>query len=228
MRFDIITIFPESFHGYLWPRCRQARSDSWAASDRAARSAQLHARPASHRRRPALRRRRRHGAQAGTSGRSSRIIWDLRRSRNENGTRESVILLSAQGAKFTQATARELAQARPRCTLCGRYEGVDERVNELVCDQRALDRGLRVFPAANWQPRWSLDATMRLLPGVLGNDDSSAFRKLRAGGRASSKRRGPALSSTHGAGGIAGLSALHTPGRVSRAACARGACRRQP
>src|ERR1700751_1099740 len=49
--------------------------------------------------------------------------------------RESVILLSAQGAQFTQNTARELSKLNRVVLICGRYEGVDERVNELACDR---------------------------------------------------------------------------------------------
>ena len=49
--------------------------------------------------------------------------------------RETVILLSAQGRRFSQAMARELAQASRVVLLCGRYEGVDERVSELIADQ---------------------------------------------------------------------------------------------
>ncbi|MGA7352398.1 MAG: tRNA (guanosine(37)-N1)-methyltransferase TrmD, partial [Acidobacteriaceae bacterium] len=49
--------------------------------------------------------------------------------------REQVILLSAQGVRFTQAVARELAGLERVVLLCGRYEGVDERVNELLCDR---------------------------------------------------------------------------------------------
>src|SRR6202020_1431147 len=52
-----------------------------------------------------------------------------------NETRESVILLSAQGECFTQATARKLASLERIVLLCGRYEGIDERVNTLFCDR---------------------------------------------------------------------------------------------
>ena len=45
-----------------------------------------------------------------------------------------VILLSAQGKSFTQAVARELAALERVVLVCGRYEGVDERVNEIYCD----------------------------------------------------------------------------------------------
>ena len=54
---------------------------------------------------------------------------------DRNFARESVILLSAQGAKFTQSVARELSTLERVVMICGRYEGVDERVNDLACDR---------------------------------------------------------------------------------------------
>ena len=54
-------------------------------------------------------------------------------------TRERVVLLSAQGKPFTQSMARELAQLERIVFLCGRYEGVDERVNDLLADTELLD-----------------------------------------------------------------------------------------
>src|ERR1700759_2312621 len=50
-------------------------------------------------------------------------------------TRERVILLSAQGVRFTQAKARELSTLDRVVFICGRYEGVDERVAQLLCDE---------------------------------------------------------------------------------------------
>ena len=50
-------------------------------------------------------------------------------------TKEAVILLSAQGKRFTQATARRLATLNRIVLICGRYEGVDERVSQLLCDE---------------------------------------------------------------------------------------------
>src|ERR1700722_3764473 len=49
--------------------------------------------------------------------------------------KETVILLSAQGQPFTQAVAQELAGTERVVFVCGRYEGVDERVNEMLCDR---------------------------------------------------------------------------------------------
>jgi tRNA (guanine37-N1)-methyltransferase len=87
--------------------------------------------------------------------------------------RESVVLLSAQGAKFTQAVARELSALERVVLICGRYEGVDERVNELACD-RELSIGDYVLSGGELAAAVIVDATMRLLPGVLGNEYSAA------------------------------------------------------
>jgi tRNA (guanine37-N1)-methyltransferase len=112
--------------------------------------------------------------------------------------REQVVLLSAQGARFTQAIARELAGLDRVVLLCGRYEGVDERVNELLCD-RELSIGDYVLSGGELGAAVIVDATARLLPGVLGNEASSEFESF---GVADA---GPATSpprSTHGAGGL--------------------------
>ena len=55
--------------------------------------------------------------------------------RDRDPARESVILLSAQGRPFTQALAQELAGVERVIFICGRYEGVDERVNDELCDR---------------------------------------------------------------------------------------------
>jgi tRNA (guanine37-N1)-methyltransferase len=107
-----------------------------------------------------------------------------RGERAEQG--ETVILLSAQGRRFSQIVARELAQMRRIVLLCGRYEGVDERVNELVADQE-MSIGDYVLSGGELGAAVILDATMRLLPGVLGNDASSdnesfEISSARAGG----------------------------------------------
>jgi len=115
--------------------------------------------------------------------------------------RESVILLSAQGAKFTQAVARELSTRDRVVLICGRYEGVDERVNELACD-RELSIGDYVLSGGELGAAVIVDATMRLLPGVLGNEDSAAYESFgRPDAEFAGEQEGPPRS-THGAGGI--------------------------
>jgi tRNA (guanine37-N1)-methyltransferase len=115
--------------------------------------------------------------------------------------RETVILLSAQGKRFSQAMARELAQAGRVVLLCGRYEGVDERVSELIADQE-LSIGDYVLSGGELAAAVVLDATMRLLPGVLGNEASSEYESFGPADQLLQTRVGAGLSSTHGSGGL--------------------------
>jgi tRNA (guanine37-N1)-methyltransferase len=95
-------------------------------------------------------------------------------------SRETVILLSAQGKRFTQAAARRLAALDRAVLICGRYEGVDERVSQLLCDEE-LSIGDYVLSGGELGAAVLLDATVRLLPGVLGHADSSRFESFGEG-----------------------------------------------
>ena len=88
-----------------------------------------------------------------------------------------VILLSAQGRPFTQAVARELACLERVVLICGRYEGVDERINELYCDME-LSIGDYVLSGGELAAAVVVDTVMRLVPGVLGNEASSEFESF--------------------------------------------------
>jgi tRNA (guanine37-N1)-methyltransferase len=94
--------------------------------------------------------------------------------------RETVILLSAQGKRFTQATARRLAMLDRIVLICGRYEGVDERVSQLFCDEE-LSIGDYVLSGGELAAAIILDVTTRLLPGVLGHADSSRYESFGEG-----------------------------------------------
>jgi len=115
--------------------------------------------------------------------------------------RESVILLSAQGVKFTQSVARALSTLDRVVTICGRYEGVDERVNDLACD-RELSIGDYVLSGGELGAAVIVDATMRLLPGVLGNEASSAFESFGHPDEHFAENSDVTPRSTHGAGGL--------------------------
>ncbi len=116
--------------------------------------------------------------------------------------KETVILLSAQGRPFTQAVAQELVGMERAVILCGRYEGVDERVNELLCD-RELSIGDYVLSGGELAAAVIVDAVVRLLPGALGNPDSSRFESF--GGddvpEEGAAAAGPPRS-TYGSGGL--------------------------
>jgi tRNA (guanine37-N1)-methyltransferase len=90
------------------------------------------------------------------------------------GSREGskVILLSAQGKKFDQAKAREFSGFKELLLICGRYEGVDERVAEHLADEE-LSIGDYVLSGGELAAAIVVDAVARLQAGVLGNETSS-------------------------------------------------------
>ncbi len=92
----------------------------------------------------------------------------------ENLGREKtrVILLSPAGRKFNQAIARELAPLEHLLLICGSYEGFDERIREHLADDE-LSIGDYVLTNGALPAMVIIDAVTRLLPGVLGDDESS-------------------------------------------------------
>jgi tRNA (guanine37-N1)-methyltransferase len=86
--------------------------------------------------------------------------------------RESVILLSAQGERFTQKVASELAKLDRIVLICGRYEGVDERVANFLAD-RELSIGDYVLSGGELGAAVIIEAVTRLLPGAVGNEAST-------------------------------------------------------
>ena len=85
---------------------------------------------------------------------------------------QRLILLSAQGQRFNQEAARRLSQYKELFLICGRYEGVDERVAEHLADEE-LSIGDFVLSGGELGAALVVDCVARLLPGVLGNEDST-------------------------------------------------------
>jgi tRNA (guanine37-N1)-methyltransferase len=112
-----------------------------------------------------------------------------------------VILLSAQGRPFTQAVARELAGLDRVALICGRYEGVDERVNQLYCDME-LSIGDYVLSGGELAAAVVVDAVMRLIPGVLGNEASGEFESFGVADAEIASDEEGVPRSQHGAGGL--------------------------
>ena len=88
------------------------------------------------------------------------------------GAKESVILLSPQGELFNQELAGELSGLERLVLICGRYEGVDERVSEFLADGE-LSVGEYVLSGGELGAAIVVDAVTRLLPGALGNEASA-------------------------------------------------------
>jgi tRNA (guanine37-N1)-methyltransferase len=114
-----------------------------------------------------------------------------REDRLAGNVKQSVVLLSAQGQRFTQKAASELALLDRIVFICGRYEGVDERVAEHLAD-RELSIGDYVLSGGEIAAAVIVEAVMRLLPGAVGNEASTLQEsftvdpKVRASGGADS------------------------------------------
>jgi tRNA (guanine37-N1)-methyltransferase len=98
----------------------------------------------------------------------ARAVESIRASR---GVAEAVILLSPQGRCFTQAEAARIGQLRHVVLLCGRYEGMDERVRALVATEE-LSVGDYVLSGGELPALIVVDAVGRLVPGVVGDEGS--------------------------------------------------------
>lgn len=85
---------------------------------------------------------------------------------------ESVVLLSAHGELFDQEVAGQMAQLERVVLICGRYEGVDERVSDFLAD-REVSVGDYVLSGGELPAALIVDAVTRLLPGALGNEESA-------------------------------------------------------
>src|SRR5437763_2040415 len=121
-----------------------------------------------------------------------------REDRLAGRAKQSIILLSAQGQRFTQKIAAELAALERIVLVCGRYEGVDERVSEFLAD-RELSIGDYVLSGGELGAAVIIEAVTRLLPGAVGNEASTrqeSFTEHVSGGETD----GP--DSTCGSGGL--------------------------
>lgn len=82
-----------------------------------------------------------------------------------------VIMTAASGKRFTQADAKRLAEYDQVIFLCGRYEGIDHRVEEAIADE-SLSIGDYVLTGGELPALVMIDAIARNIPGVLGNDET--------------------------------------------------------
>ena len=167
MRFHLITIFPGFFAGPLdygvVARARQAGAISIRLWDLREFTSDRHRtvddRP--------------FGGGEGMLLKVEPICLALEKIRAEAGATEPhVVLLSAQGRLFDQAAAQRLAGCEELVLICGRYEGVDERVSEHLADEE-LSIGSFVLSGGELAAAVVLDAVARLIPGVLGNEQSA-------------------------------------------------------
>ncbi|MFZ1626601.1 MAG: tRNA (guanosine(37)-N1)-methyltransferase TrmD [Candidatus Moraniibacteriota bacterium] len=175
MRFDILSIFPASLTSYfqasILKRAQEAGLITIATHDVRAFATDKHQKVDDT---P-------YGGGAGMVMMVEpfdRALQSMVAVRGTPGTH--IILLSAKGRPFDQVKARELAQYDRLVLLAGRYEGVDERVAEHLVDEE-LSIGPFVLTGGELGAMVVVDAVARLLPGVLGNDESTVAESFSEG-----------------------------------------------
>jgi tRNA (guanine37-N1)-methyltransferase len=121
--------------------------------------------------------------------------------------KQSVVLLSAQGKRFDQSLASELAQLDRMVLICGRYEGVDERVGTHLADHE-ISIGDYVLSGGELGAAVIADTVVRLIPGAVGNEASTrqesffAGREIGGNDLAGKSARPTPPDSTCGSGGL--------------------------
>ena len=176
MQFEIITIFPEFFAGPLdygiVRRAREARLVDVRVHDL---RAFTHDRHRTVDDRP-------FGGGEGMVLKPEPLfeaVESLADTDSAATPRTAIVLLSASGKLFRQDTARRFAQLDRIILLCGRYEGVDERVAEhLATDELSI--GDFVLSGGELGAALIMDAVTRLIPGALGNEDSTVNESFSA------------------------------------------------
>ena len=186
MKIDIVTIFPDFFRGPLdYGIVRRAREAGLATIEVHDLRAFAHDRHRTVDDRP-------FGGGEGMVLKPEPIfecIEALSMSaprENAPGAKQSVILLSAQGKRFDQSDAQELAALERIVLICGRYEGVDERVGEYLAD-RELSIGDYVLSGGELGAAVIVDAVTRLIPGAVGNEASTRQESFTAADGAASR-----------------------------------------
>lgn len=213
MRFDIITIFPEFFRGPLdygiVRRARDAQLIEIAIHDLRNFTHDRHRtvddRPFGGGEGMVLKPEPLFDAVESLLG----PVTDAQQAQRAKDT--AIVLLSASGKLFRQETARKFAALERVILICGRYEGVDERVAQhLATDEISV--GDFVLSGGELAAAMVLDAVTRLIPGALGNEDSAENESFSAipGDVGTSQEVSPVLSAN------AADAATHDPATADR------------
>jgi tRNA (guanine37-N1)-methyltransferase len=176
MRFDILTLFPGMFPGYLGQSLldkalrrrvveihihdirRWSKDKHWKVDDRP------------------------FGGGPGMVMRVEPVVESVEAVQQQGDRPGRVVLLTPQGRRLTQRVVEELA-AEPRLILlCGRYEGFDQRVIDILQPDE-ISIGDYVLNGGEVAAMVVVDAVIRLVPGVLGHDDSNVDDSFSTGNR---------------------------------------------
>ncbi|TWT90763.1 tRNA (guanine-N(1)-)-methyltransferase [Pseudobythopirellula maris] len=176
MRFDVLTLFPEIFSGYL------GQSLLKLAIDRGLVDVQLHnirdwAKGKHHNvdDRP-------FGGGPGMLIMPGPAVEAVEAVRPQSDNPGRLLLLTPQGRRLDQRMAEDLSQAGRILLLCGRYEGFDQRVTDLL-EPEEVSIGDYVLNGGEVAAMTIIDAVVRLVPGVLGDEESSVQDSFSRGNR---------------------------------------------
>lgn len=176
MRFDVLTLFPEIFSGYV------GQSLLKAAIERGLVNVQLHDirdwAEGKHKHvddRP-------FGGGPGMVLMPKPVVECVEAVQKFADLPGKLIMLSPQGPRLTQRTVERLAQEKRMLLLCGRYEGFDERIRQLLQPEE-LSVGDYVLNGGETAAMIVIDAVIRLVPGVLGDERSCIDDSFSSGNR---------------------------------------------
>ena len=175
MRFDIVTLYPEMLRPFF------SQGVLLGAQEKGLIQIHLHDLAAFSPHGRAIVDDRPFGGGAGMVMRPEPFFHAVDAITKEVGKRPYVILLSAQGVLFTQQLAKELARKEAVVLLCGRYEGVDERVAR--ASDLELSIGDYVLAGGELPAGVVVEATARMVPGVVGRFQSAATDSFFSGPR---------------------------------------------
>ncbi len=174
MRFDIITIFPSIFESYLKESLiKKAREKGifevyihdlrkWAEDVHQT----VDDKP--------------FGGGNGMVMKPDPIYKAVKEIKRKGSSKKKVILFTPRGKKFTQRKATNLSGYRQIIMICGRYEGVDERVAKYIADEE-MSIGNYVLMGGEVPAMVVLESVSRLFPGVVGRKDFLGKRKVKDG-----------------------------------------------
>jgi tRNA (guanine37-N1)-methyltransferase len=166
MRIDVLTLFPEMFPGYLGQSLLKLAIERGLVDVRLhdirdlaeGRHKQVDDRP--------------FGGGPGMVLMVKPVVECVEAVRSQGVEPGQVVLLSPQGRRLNQALVEELASRRRLILLCGRYEGFDERIKEILGPDE-ISIGDFVLNGGEVAAMVLIDTVIRLLPGVLGDERSS-------------------------------------------------------
>ncbi len=167
MRFDVLTLFPEIFQGYLGQSLLKRAIDAGLVS------VHLHnIRDWSQGKHNTVDDRP-FGGGPGMVMKVEPVVACVEAVRSHDPDPGRLVMLTPQGRRLDQAKVEQLAEHKRLILLCGRYEGFDERIR-LILEPEEISIGDFVLNGGEVAAMTIIDATIRLVPGVLGDEDSSA------------------------------------------------------